>query len=155
LRGLAERLLFLWQRDYSLRREWRHLFPDYSQRRGDDGRVPGDRGLYPMNYDEFLRWLVIVLAVIGSVCWMIWAIRNKQLWGFSIAPLTYLAHVLVFTVNRLLNIIAIDPIGLNRWSTYIRAHSLIVIILAAIVMLLYPDRKKMLEQEIRNKLNGG
>ena len=107
-----------------------------------------------MNYDIFLSWLIIILAITGSICWLIWAIRNKQIWGYSVAPLSYLTHILVFTVCRLFED-SVDVVFLNRWSSFIQVHSLIVLILAAIVMLFHPNREKMLEREIKNRLNGG
>jgi hypothetical protein len=67
----------------------------------------------------------IIVSAIFALAWLVWAFRNRDIWRYSIAPLSYLAHVIMFYIFAALHVLC--PEDLNAWSNAIRLHGLILI----------------------------
>lgn len=80
----------------------------------------------------------VIIAALGIVAWVWFAVRNRRQWMYSVPPASWLAHVLVFYVAVWL----IDGQAqmLNAWSTIVRLHGVILATGAAVVLLI--TRKK-------------
>lgn len=81
-----------------------------------------------------LRLLNFAVALIGAGLWSAWLVRNRRQWGYAIAPLTYLLHVIVYYGSR--PWLWMAPMDINMWSTIVRTHSLVLFAGMAIIYLL-------------------
>lgn len=77
--------------------------------------------------------VVIIASIIGIIVWVIWLRRNRDRWGFAVAPLSYFTHVIVFNIFVYTG--KFDVEFLNGWSNAIRLHSIILFIGMGIVLL--------------------
>ena len=67
----------------------------------------------------------IFVAILCSLIWTVWILRNRDRWRFAVAPLSYLAHVVLFYISAALHLFS--PLALNAWSNGIRLHGLILV----------------------------
>ena len=72
-------------------------------------------------------WHVINIALssVSVIIWIVWALHNRSIWRYAVAPLSYLAHVILFYAGTSLHIFS--PLALNAWSNAVRLHGLILI----------------------------
>ena len=86
-----------------------------------------------------LRYINIVLPIIGIVIWYIYYRKHKQ--PGAIAPLLWLFNVIIYSIFRLFT--GSNPkyyFIVTTWSGILRAYAVALLIAAAII--LYPTRKK-------------
>jgi len=81
-----------------------------------------------------LHGSIVVIALIGVVCWVIIAKRHSLPYIF-IASSLYLLNITAFSITRLL-FLPIEPVMLNYWSLGIRLQGVITITGGGIFLLL-------------------
>lgn len=72
-------------------------------------------------------WHAINIGV-SAICmliWSVWVLSNRDRWRFVVAPLSYLAHVVLFYIGAASHLLS--PLALNTWSNGVRLHGLILI----------------------------
>jgi hypothetical protein len=79
--------------------------------------------------------IVITSALIGTATWIVWVCNNKKSWKFSVAPLGYLLHVLIFYSFAILG--NIQPKFLNGWSNAVRFHGILLIIGLGLILIYF------------------
>ena len=67
----------------------------------------------------------IAVSVVCMLIWCAWVLRNRDRWRFVVAPMSYLAHVVLFYISAALHIFS--PLAMNTWSNGVRLHGLILI----------------------------
>jgi hypothetical protein len=75
-----------------------------------------------------LRFVSIALGVIGAIVWIAWALSHKRYGSYAVAPVLYIANVLVFNVVLVFGLVE-DPYALNVWSSAIRIQALFGLIM--------------------------
>lgn len=78
--------------------------------------------------------IVVILALAGILIWAVWLVKNYKLWGYSIAPLTYLLNVLLYNLSSIANLLCSKD--LDAWSHIVRIHSIIVFIGVGLILLI-------------------
>lgn len=76
--------------------------------------------------------IVMTLDTIAIILWLLWLRDNKIRWGYSVAPLSYLIHVLILYIFAILG--NLDPRFLNGWSNAVRVHGIILIAGLALIL---------------------
>lgn len=76
--------------------------------------------------------IVIMLDIVGLIAWLLWLKDNRIRWGYTVAPLSYLLHTLVFYICAVCA--NLDPQFLNGWSNAVRAHGIILIAGLALIL---------------------
>ncbi len=66
-----------------------------------------------------LRLAQIVICLLASVGWLLLALRHRQYWGYTVAPIWFLVNIVVFNVARIYGIPA-DRDMSTLWSIAIR-----------------------------------
>lgn len=73
---------------------------------------------------EELRWVQVVLCLIAMSLWVVFAFQHRRYWGYSLAPILFLSHILVFNIARMLGF-PTDVQVANTWSISIRVMGII------------------------------
>lgn len=73
---------------------------------------------------DLLRLVIVLTSAAASVIWMRFAMTNRRYRLATIAPLTWLLHVLIFYAAREYGLV--DAAALNVWSNAIRLHAVIL-----------------------------
>lgn len=81
---------------------------------------------------DAMRHASIVTIVVAIILWLWWAVKYRQRWLLSVAPLSWLIHSLVFALVREMGI-PLSVSGLNIWSTAIRLHGVILLIVIVVL----------------------
>jgi hypothetical protein len=79
-----------------------------------------------------LRYVTLFLCVLGMLVWLPWFWRNSYRRWYLVAPFTWIAHVIIYNVVRLLEI-PIPVTTINIWSASITVHALLLIIGGGVV----------------------
>jgi hypothetical protein len=80
------------------------------------------------------RYINLFFAMAGVVAWTVWVFKNKEHWGYSVAPLTYFMHTAVL---YLFVIFAdMDAVAINNWSNAVRLHGLLLGLGFAIIFIM-------------------
>lgn len=72
-----------------------------------------------------MRLSILAACLIVLTIWANWIRGNTERWRFSVLPLTYVLHTILFTLAAQFRLFS--PENLNIWSNGVRLHSLIVI----------------------------
>jgi predicted permease len=88
---------------------------------------------------------VVLLAIIGTIIWTIWLVRNRKRWRYSVLPLTYFFNVLFYNLAVVLSLFS--PQILDAWTHVVRIHSIFLFTGLGYLFLFDPDT-------IRVMLNG-
>lgn len=90
------------------------------------------------------RYLIQVtsfsIALAGVVVWLYWALKYRDRWLYSVAPISWLLHVAVFYFFVLLNEPPFFSEFFATWSAAIKLHGAILG-LSAGAILIYARRK--------------
>lgn len=84
------------------------------------------------------RLFNLVLCVVSLVIWTVTMIQLRERWAYAVPALFWTLNILVFTLCAELvdlQMIRINIITLNLWSTYLRSLSLIMVVGLAFVVL--------------------
>ena len=71
-----------------------------------------------------LRWAQVALSVVAMLFWLVLAIKHRRYWGYTVAPILFLLHIIVFNVARLYGFPPDTPTA-NLWSISIRVMGII------------------------------
>ena len=72
-----------------------------------------------------IRPFVILAAAIAVVLWMRWAGKSPPRWLYSVGPLSWLLHVILFFTAAWLALV--PAIWLNMWSGAVYIHGVIMV----------------------------
>jgi hypothetical protein len=82
---------------------------------------------------DALRVLLLIAATGGIVLWLWWARMYPVYRWYSVVPITWLLHVAMFHLWRLLELSCLSSVELNQWSIAIHLHALILLTAAPII----------------------
>ncbi len=67
----------------------------------------------------------ISISVACMLICLVWVSRNRDRWRYVVAPLSYLAHVVLFYLGAASHLLT--PLAMNTWSNAVRLHGLILV----------------------------
>jgi len=81
-----------------------------------------------------VKFLIFICAAVASWAWLlVWCKCSVRRRGWAVLALLWTAHVAVFTLATHYRVVA--PLGLNLWSSIVRVHGLLSILILAIDLL--------------------
>jgi len=82
---------------------------------------------------------IMLVSFIGILIWITWAVFNRKRWLYSIAPLTYFAHILLLYTLWELNLL--NNHIFDIWSDAVRLHGIFLFIIGGIILINWEKRK--------------
>lgn len=78
-----------------------------------------------------------VASIIGIALWIYWTAIDRTRWRYSVAPISYFLHILIFYVVVMYYYISpqVSPKFLNIWSNGIRLHGILLVIGVAFLLI--------------------
>lgn len=73
---------------------------------------------------EELRWVQVVLCLVAMSLWVAFALQHRRYWGYTLAPILFLLHILIFNIARMFGIPE-DMHTANLWSISIRVMGIL------------------------------
>lgn len=86
--------------------------------------------------DDLVQLITFVVCVAGVFIWLRW---GRGRWGYTVAPITYLLHCVVFLVTITLDHSLSDE-AIIMWSSAITLQAVITVTSAAALMLILRRR---------------
>ena len=80
-----------------------------------------------------IREVILALAIFGIVAWVYWAFRNRSIWEYAVAPVSWLLNLSAFRVYWYHQ--PRDGVFLNEWSNVVYLHALILVIGLAVALI--------------------
>jgi len=71
-----------------------------------------------------LRWVQIALSIIALGFWFVLALKHNHYWGYTVAPILFLLHIIIFNIARLYGFPAEASMA-TIWSVGIRVLGII------------------------------
>jgi hypothetical protein len=71
-----------------------------------------------------IREVQIIICLMAILPWAYFACKHRQYWGYSVAPILFLLHVVIFNIARIHDFPG-DHICANTWSAAIRIQGAI------------------------------
>ena len=90
--------------------------------------------------DDLVQFVTLVLSVIGALLWLRWGLRANRV-GYAIAPITFLIHRALFYV--VITFWRIPNADVVMWSSAISLHSVLTLIMATIVMIVFARQRRL------------
>jgi hypothetical protein len=84
-----------------------------------------------------IQVISFVLAMAGTLGWLIWAVRHRSKWRYAIPPLSWLAHVVLYYACVLFG--DLPAVMVNLWSSAVRLHAVILITSVGLFLLFDRD----------------
>jgi len=94
-----------------------------------------------VSYTNSIRIPIMMAASAGIIVWAIWIFYNKERWLYAIIPLSYLLHVLIFTICAQLG--ALPPDVYRMWNDSVRLHGIFMAIIGGVAWLLLVKRESI------------
>jgi hypothetical protein len=82
---------------------------------------------------DLLRLGILLASCIAIIIWIVLYRKNPRLRFLSIAVISWLAHIILFSLAVLIDL-QITPVVLNAWSAAIRLHGIFLLIAGALVL---------------------
>lgn len=80
------------------------------------------------------RYIILGFSIIGVIVWILWLIKNKKHWGYSVAPISYFLHTIALYIFVIFS--SLTPVQLNNWSNAVRLHGIFLCIGLGIMLLI-------------------
>lgn len=93
-----------------------------------------------MNIDFFLRYLLIAGIIIGLWVWIYAYYKNPSKRNYTISPILFSAHALLFSIIAGFNLIPKDVYLI--WGDLVSIHGIVILISTGIVLIQYLGGKK-------------
>ncbi len=90
-----------------------------------------------MTTPDMFRMVAMLISLIGIAIWLVWARRFEDRWRYAVAPITWLAHIMIYYGAYFISMYlgTYETLFFTNWSLVVRMQSILTISGAGLLLI--------------------